>query len=136
MDKRKKREIVSGVFRDTLEHINNTYIFLSAPLYRHRIYSGLTAHKRSRGIALLFLDHGTRKGSASRPGCSLPRERPGTHCTGGWVDLSTGLDRYRKSRPPDHPARSQSLYRLRYPSQNKYITEYVSQLTTIWTLHT
>jgi hypothetical protein len=25
------------------------------------------------------------EGSASRCGCSLPRERPGTHCTGGWV---------------------------------------------------
>ena len=23
--------------------------------------------------------------SAARPGRTLPRERPGTHCTGGWV---------------------------------------------------
>ena len=32
------------------------------------------AHRGSRGIALLFLDHGTRRyeGSASRPGRSLP----------------------------------------------------------------
>jgi len=32
------------------------------------------AHMRSRGITLLFLDHGTRRGegSASRPGRSLP----------------------------------------------------------------
>jgi len=32
------------------------------------------AHRGSRGIALLFLDHGTRRGeeSASRPGHSLP----------------------------------------------------------------
>ena len=29
-----------------------------------------------------------------------PRERPGTHCTGGWVGLRTGLDRCGKSRPP------------------------------------
>ena len=29
-----------------------------------------------------------------------PRENPGTHCTGGWVDHRTGLDGCRKSRPP------------------------------------
>jgi hypothetical protein len=36
--------------------------------------TGRTAHKGSRGIALLFHDHGTRRGegSASRPGRSLP----------------------------------------------------------------
>jgi hypothetical protein len=28
------------------------------------------------------------EGSASRPGHSLPRERPGTHCTGGWILLN------------------------------------------------
>jgi hypothetical protein len=49
------------------------------------------------------------------------RERPGTHCTGGWVDPKAGLDVCEKSRPtgirsPDRPARSQSLYRLSYPA--------------------
>ena len=36
--------------------------------------TGRTAHSGSRGIALLFLDHGTRRGegSASRPGRCLP----------------------------------------------------------------
>jgi len=29
-----------------------------------------------------------------------PRERPGTHCTGGWVGPRTGLDRCGKSCPP------------------------------------
>jgi len=47
-----------------------------------------------------------------------PRERPGTHCTGGWVGLRAGLDRCGKSRlhrdsiPTDRQARSESLYRL------------------------
>jgi hypothetical protein len=27
-----------------------------------------------------------------------PQERPGTHCTGGWVGLSVGLERCGKSR--------------------------------------
>ena len=39
-----------------------------------RLCTGRTVHRGSRGIALLFLDHGTRRGegSASRPGRSLP----------------------------------------------------------------
>jgi hypothetical protein len=47
--------------------------------------------------------------SASCPGRALPGERtPGTQCTGGWVDLITGLDTevgekilcpYRRSNP-------------------------------------
>jgi len=39
-----------------------------------RLCTGRTAHRGSRGIALLFLDHGTRRGerSASRPDISLP----------------------------------------------------------------
>jgi len=39
-----------------------------------RLCSGRTAHKGNRGIALLFLEHGTRRGegSGSRPGRSLP----------------------------------------------------------------
>ena len=40
-----------------------------------------------------------------------PRERPGTHFTGGWVGPRGGLDRCGKSRPhrdsiPDRPTRS------------------------------
>jgi hypothetical protein len=58
--------------------------------------------------------------SASRPGRLHPREKPGTHCTGGWMGSGAGLDRCGKSRPtgirsPDLPARSESLYRLSYP---------------------
>ena len=39
-----------------------------------KLCTGRTAHMGSRGIALLFLDHGTRwgEGSALRPGRSLP----------------------------------------------------------------
>ena len=42
-----------------------------------RLCAGSTAHRRSRGIALPFLDHDSRRGegSASRPGCSLPPEK-------------------------------------------------------------
>jgi len=66
-----------------------------------RLCTVRTAHRGSRGIAQIFLDHGTRRveGSASRPGRSLPRERHGTHCTEGWVGPRAGLDRCGKSRP-------------------------------------
>jgi hypothetical protein len=37
--------------------------------------------------------------SASRPDRLYPRERHGTHCTGGWVGFRSGLDRCGKSRP-------------------------------------
>jgi len=59
-----------------------------------RLCTGRKAHRGSRGIALLFLDHATRRGedSASRPGRSLLRETPGTLCTGEWVGPRAGMD--------------------------------------------
>ena len=55
------------------------------------------------------------------PAALYPRERPGTHCTGGWVGPRAGTDRCGKSRPhrdslPGPAARSQSLYRLSCPA--------------------
>ena len=66
-----------------------------------RLCTGRTAHRGSRGIALLFHDHGTRRGRGQRyaPAALYPQERPGTHCTGGWVGPRAGLDRCGKSRP-------------------------------------
>jgi len=56
-----------------------------------------------------------------------PREKPGSHCIGGWFDPRAGRDVCEKSYPtrirsPDRPARSEWLYRLRYPgpSYNEY----------------
>jgi len=54
----------------------------------------LQAQRVGRGIALLFHDCGT-----PRPHFT-PRERPGTHCTGGWVGPRAGLDRQKISSPP------------------------------------
>jgi hypothetical protein len=64
--------------------------------------------------------------SASRPSRFTPKEpAPGTHWIGGWVDPSAGLDDMEKwkfftlpgleLRPLGRSARSQTLYRLRYP---------------------
>jgi len=40
------------------------------------------------------------RGQRHAPAAIYTRERPSTHCTGGWVDPSAGLDRCGKSRPP------------------------------------
>jgi hypothetical protein len=83
----------------------------------------------STGIALLILNLGARREwvVSTTPRPLYPRERPGTHFTGGWVGPRAGMDVCEKSRPhrdffvtlsrsPDRPARSQSLYRLSYPA--------------------
>jgi len=61
------------------------------------------------------------RGQRHAPAALYPRERRGTHFTGGWVGLRVGLDWRGKSRPteirfPDRPARRQSLYGQRYPT--------------------
>jgi hypothetical protein len=38
--------------------------------------------------------------SAARPGHTYPRERPGTHFTGGWVGPRAGLDGQKVLPPP------------------------------------
>ena len=55
----------------------------------------------SGGIAHFLLTSAVEVGVwlASCPGRLYPRERPGTHCTGGWVGPGAGLDRCGKSRP-------------------------------------
>ena len=86
-----------------------------------RLCTGRTAHRKSRGITLLFHDHGTRKGwgVSVTPRPLFPPEKtwyPFYRRLGGPQGRS-GL--VRKISPPtgirssDRPSRSQSLYRLR-----------------------
>jgi hypothetical protein len=127
------RQFISCEFIYSLMYSTNgcrTKIKLSSPFTalhciqskRSRYTRPRRAQRGSRGIALLILDLGARRGwvvsTTSRP--LYPRERPVTHCTGGLVGLRAGLDVCEKSRPtgirsPDRPARSQSLYRLELP---------------------
>ena len=61
------------------------------------------AQRVGRGIALLFHDRGTRRGVSGQQHASAalyPRERPGTHFTGGWVGPRAGLDGRKISSPP------------------------------------
>jgi len=59
-------------------------------------------------------------GQQHAPAALYPRERPGTHFTGGWVGTRAGLDGRKISSPPGFDPRAvqpvaQSLYRLSYP---------------------
>jgi hypothetical protein len=58
-------------------------------------------------------------GSQRHAQTDLPPVKTLTHCIRCWVGSRDGLDRCGKSRPhrdsiPDHPARSELQYRLRY----------------------
>ena len=91
-----------------------------------RLCTGRTAHRGSRGIALPFHDHGTRRGwgFSVRP---RPLFTPGKDSVPivqkvGWVPgpVWTGAENLAPTgiRSPDRPARSQSLYWLRYPAHH------------------
>ena len=95
-----------------------------------RLCAGRTAHRGSRGIALPFLDHGTRRGvrgqrhapSALYSRYPLYRTLDGPQGRPGQVrkiSPPTGI------RFPDCPARSPSLYRLRYPAYTLNMYSYV-----------
>ena len=87
-----------------------------------RLCTGRTAHRGSRGIALPFLDHGTRRGW----GVSLTPRPIFTPVpmvqVAGWASgpVWTGAENLAPTgiRSPGCPARSQSLYWLRYRTHN------------------
>ena len=62
------------LFRPRRSPDNKRWKVKCTPVQALRLCTGRTAHRGSRGIALPFYDHGTRRGegSASRPGRSLP----------------------------------------------------------------
>ena len=89
-----------------------------------RLCTGRTAHRGSRGIALPFLDHGTRMGSGisvTPQPLFTPEKNPVPIVQeAGWASgpVWTGAENLAPTgiRSPDHPVCSHSLYRLCYPS--------------------
>jgi len=89
-----------------------------------RLCTGCTAHRGCRGIALLFLDHGTKRGwgisvtpkplfAPGKDPVPVVQEAgwaPGPVWTGAENLVPVGI------RSPDRPVRNQSLYRLSYPA--------------------
>ena len=94
-----------------------------------RLCTGRTAHRGSRGIALHFLDHGTRRGwgvsVTPRPFFTPGKDPVPIVQEAGWAPgpVWTGAENLAPTgiRSPDRPARSQSLYRLRYPAHMWHI---------------
>ena len=92
-----------------------------------RLCTGHTAPRGRRGIALLFLDHGTRRGwgvsVTPRPHFTPGKDPVPILQEAGWAPgpVWTGAENLAPTGilSPDRPARSQSLYRLRYPANNE-----------------
>jgi len=94
------------------------------------------AQRVGRGIALLFHDRGTRRGwvvsSTPRPHFTPEKDPVPIIQEAGWAPgpvWTGGKSRPYRDSIPDHPARSQSPYRLSYPAHmllsNIYIYVYV-----------
>ena len=71
------------------------------------------------------------RGQRHAPAALYPRERAGTHCTGGWVGpglMWTGAENLvtTEIRSPDRPARSKSLYRLSYRGPQTFTVPFVN----------
>ena len=67
-------------------------------------------------------------GQQHAPAALYPRERPGTHCTGGWVGPRAGLNGRKNLVPTGIRSRTfqpvtQSLYRLSYRAHGRDITK-------------
>jgi len=104
-----------------------------------RLCTGHTAHRGSRGIALPFLNHDTRRGwgvsVTPRPLFTPGKDSvpivdeagwaPGPVWTGVEILASTGI------RSPDRPACSQALYRLSFAS-HKWLHNNLKSGRRIW----
>jgi hypothetical protein len=55
------------------------------------------------------------RGQHHAPAALYPREKPGTHCTGGWVGHRASLDRCGKYFPPRFDPRTVQPVASRYP---------------------
>ena len=101
-----------------------------------------TTHRGSRGIALLFHDHGTRRGWGVSVTSQLPftpEEDPVPIVQeAGWAPgpVWTGAENLAPTSiwSPDRPAHSQSLYRLSYPTHN-LVVSHVQNVLCMWVQH-
>ena len=73
----KKDSVIGVTGLITKEGPNRPFVIKCTLVQALRLCTSRTANRESRGITLLFLDHGTGRGDgpASRPGCSLPPEK-------------------------------------------------------------
>ena len=100
----------------------NAKSFMLNLLVKFNLEQAAKAQRGSRGTALLFFNLGARWGgwSTSRPGRFTPGKDPVSIVQEtGWAPgpVWTGVENLAPTgiRSPDHPAHSESLYRLRFP---------------------
>jgi len=81
------------------------------------------AQRVGRGVALLFRDRSTRRVSSTpRPHFTPGKDPVPIVQEAGWAPgpvWTGGKSRPHRDSIPDHPARSQSLYRLSYPAHQQ-----------------
>jgi len=103
------------------------YVFEILIYERYKVkwshYRPGVAQRVGRGIALLFHDHGTRRGwvvsSTLRPHFTSGKDPVPILQEAGWVPVPVwtgGKSRPHRDLIPDRPACCQSLYRLSYPA--------------------
>jgi len=102
-------------------YTNPTYKKVKCSCYRPGV-----AQRVGRGIALLFLDHGTRRGwvvsSTPRLHFTPGKDPVPIEQEAGWAPGSVwmgGKSCLHQDSIPDRPARSQSQYWLSYPAHTK-----------------
>jgi len=116
-----------------------------------RLFTGRTAHRGSRGIDLLIHDRSTRMGwgvsVTPRPLFTTGKDPEPIVQEAGWAPepVWTGAENLVPHRDsiPDCPARSQSLYRLRYPAhsdsqnglQKRNLATHCAYWSFCWTVH-
>jgi hypothetical protein len=90
------------------------------------------AQRVGRGIAVLFLDRGTRRGrvvsSTPRPHFTPGKDPVPILQKAGWAPgpvWTAGKSRPHRDSIPDRPALSQSLYRLSYWAHKSYTVWYI-----------
>jgi hypothetical protein len=81
-------------------HVQTNVIYLTL-FSKFTLLQASWPWRGGRGTALPILNLGTRRGwvVSTTPQPLYPRERPGTHCAGGWVGPRAGLDVCEKSHP-------------------------------------
>ena len=93
---------------------------------KRSLYRPGVAQRLGRGIALLFHDHGTRRGSlvssTPRPHFTPGKEPVPILQEAGWAPgpvWTGGKSRPHRDSISYRPARSQSLYRMSYPAHKR-----------------
>jgi len=112
---------------------------IPAPMYQCSRYRPGVAQKVGRGIALLYHDHGTRKGwvvsSTPWPHFTLGKDPVPILQEAAWAPGPVWTDR--KSRPTGIRSRvvqpvAQSLYRLSYPAHPHYTNRHLIYVFCKW----